>query len=378
MRNRKQRWPLAGAMIAFIALAAPAAAKEVVWAKTGANVGAMQAQIQICTDEARLIAVGANTSRIPGLPPGAGSQLIAAIVGGGFSAALTPRARSEYVHGCMVGRGFGAIDLSPAEESELARQITPDARASWIAVFYQRADFEQRSASAQRPVLDAACATDDCRPRGLPRGQTEPFTVGGARIDPATLVTPTGEVDGRGAILSGRITHRRTGRLTKSAPDAAFRNFRFADDLIVHQVLATGEHGEARETYWCGRIVKTGLGNVNEYCLWADDGGVTVYMGMHQEWLNTPALSEDSWYLPSANFSLKESADDLIGPMDFGLHVTKVGKGGVRVLAEATLNGKFEDFWTADIPLDEAGRAVLPLWTYPALCSNWDKNISRI
>jgi hypothetical protein len=332
-----------------LTIAQPALA-EVVWAKAGGDPTSMQAEYQDCTEEAHLVGVTLNASRAyVGVPPVVGDQLVGMIVGAGFSAALTPKARSDYLKGCMYGRGYGAIALSASEEADFEAQKTLQAQAAWISAFYRNTDFNARRA-AVLPI-----------PQSPPeRVSAEPFTVGAVRIDPAALTLATGELDGVRAILSGPITHRATGRISKAQ---GFEGFSLDDGLIVQKAVVSGPQG-ANQTYWCGRISKSWPDGANDHCLWEDANGVLIYSGRDTPWLDRPSFYEDPVHQPSARFSVVESSDDLIGPMDFGLYVEKITATKVRVLAQAKFNDQYIDFWAADLPFDADGKAVLPSWSY--------------
>ena len=268
----------------------------------------------------------------------------------GFAAALTPRARADYVDGCMRGRGYSGIDLTPAEAADLKARTTPEAQAAWIDAFYGAADFARRLGSSSR--LPPAPPPTAAPP--------EPFTYAAARIDPATLKVHAGELGPGAVILSGPISHRATGRI---AGAQGFKDFRLDEGLIVQKVVVSGPQGD-NQAYWCGRARKAWPDGVSDHCLWTDGRQVLVYPGRDAPWLDQPQFTYDPSREPQASFSVAESQTDLIGPMNFDLSVDKVGPDFVRVVAEANLGKDYIDFWAAKLPFDAAGKAVLPFWSY--------------
>ncbi|HEX4198533.1 MAG TPA: hypothetical protein VHZ26_13935 [Caulobacteraceae bacterium] len=114
-----------------------------IWAKAGTDATSMQAEYQACVEEARFVGVTLDTGRTGVSAPG--GQLIGMIVGAGFSAALTPKARLDYLNGCMEGRGYRPLNLTVDETADLSAQKTPEARTKWITAFYNRSGLTIRT-----------------------------------------------------------------------------------------------------------------------------------------------------------------------------------------------------------------------------------------
>ncbi len=312
----------------------------------------MQREYRACSDEARLIGVAANLK--PGnmaLQPGAG-QLIGLFIGAGVSAALTPKARSEYVEGCMRGRGYYGLTLSPDEAADLDAQKTADAGAAWVERFYGRADFEQRLALASAPEVTA-----------LPQLKPEPMTFGAIRFDPSLLAVANGVVGLGKPVLTGRIAYRQTA-LVKSDVSAFPAH-------IVHGSLAYAvvwsQDGRPANTYWCGRM-KMGMiggGSGQNYCVWiGKDGYVFDLMAGAPGLVNNHHFYSTLAKRALSNYALDENSTGSSEPMDFALFIKKISQGGLSLIADATLNGRPEQFWSADVLFDEQGKAVLPFWTH--------------
>jgi hypothetical protein len=347
-------WRPGAAAVAAASLlsAASSAASAVVWVKAGAGAPTMEGDYQDCTDEAHLIGVQLNMSRTTVTAPG--GVLIGAVVGAGFSAALSPKAHSDYIKTCMEGRGYGGLALTGAEEADYGSQKTPEARNGWLQAFYATPDFAGR----RDAVLAKLAGPPPSKP--VPPAPSEPFTFGAIKMDPATLTVASGEVDGVRAVVSGPITHRTTGRVTKAD---GFSGWGVKTGLVVQKSVVSGPDG-INQTYWCGQVSKAWPDGINDHCLWAGPGGVSIYPGRDTPWLDRPAFSDQPSRQTSASFAVEESPDDLIGPMEFGLYVEKVTTSYVRLVAEAKWNNKYVDFWAADLPFDDQGKAVLPFWSH--------------
>lgn len=352
MLGRKRGSRLAAGLAAAIVTgAAPACADDIIWGRPGADAAAIQLDAAACLRESHLVGVMADMSRTSITTPG--GQAVGMLFGAGFSAALKPKAQASYAKSCMSGRGNLAVTLTPREAADLKAQSTPQARATWTDALYHSPDFATRLAAlAPPPPLPP--------PPETPR---EAFTIGAVRLDPATLTVAGGELHPIQAILSGPITHRRTGRVTATQ---GFNGYGVAQGLVVQAAVVQGPQG--RQTYWCGKVSKSWpLDGYSDHCLWSDGRDVLVFPGRDASWLDRPTFNDEPGRQASASFSVTESPDDLIGPMAFGLYLEKVTDQGVRVTAQAALKGKFIDFWSADLPFDAEGRAVLPFWTHRLL-----------
>ena len=362
-----RRYAAAFVTMVSIVSAAFSAAGAVVWVKADTDANAMLRELQFCTDESHLVGVEINMSRTNVSAPG--GILIGALVGAGFSAAMKPKAQSDYQRDCMLGRGFRAIRLSSIESNQLDALAPPDARSNWLMSFYARPDFDQRRAATLAPPDARTCAPGgpcsnvtnaDAIGATSVGAMPDPYAFAGVKFDPAALTVSTGELKPVSAILSGPADHRRTGRLIGAR---GFNGYRADDGLVVHKVVMSGPEG-GNQVYWCGHLSRLWPDGFNDHCLWSGPSGVRIYPGRDVPWLDAPAFTDAPSKQTSASFGVSESEDDLIGRMDFGIFLKKVAPQFVEVVAEAKFEGHYDDFWIAVLPFDDQGRAILPFWDY--------------
>ena len=146
-------------------IATPAPGATSIWTNPKLDAVAMLADLAECEDEARLVSPTTNIAVVDN-PPQAGEAVyvgplgvpIAKVMASPFEAALKPKARFDYIKGCMTGRVYGPIELTRSEEADYKSQTTPEAQTAWIKRFYSSPGFDKRLALIfePRPTTDAA------------------------------------------------------------------------------------------------------------------------------------------------------------------------------------------------------------------------------
>jgi len=341
--------------VAFGLAAAPALADtpNVIWAKVGTPSPVMETDYNACVRESDTVgvAVSAEFERQLG-GDGYGPVGIAigtGVVGGFFSSALTPGARSSYLRTCMLGRGYHAIGLSPEEVSAFDSVKTPEARTVWLAQFYNRSDFAQRLAASS--------------PASLRESNDESLTYGAVRFNPAALTPATGIVRVGGVVLSGSIGHRRTAQVQKDIR-ARFGSgaAQISAGSVLQQVVFPDEDGTDR-TYWCGPFTRAMFTEV--VCARKDADHYFLVHARGARWITTGLDPNDgTGEADSDAYITKESADDLVGSIGFALAVRKLSKTSITLEAVVNQGSDYETLWEKELPLDVNGAAILAFWTH--------------
>ncbi len=88
-----------------------------------------------------------------------------------------------------------------------------------------------------------------------------------------------------------------------------------------------------------------------------ESDGEPWWAGLPATW--TPFIWKDS----TADFTIAESPDDLLGPVSLSVIVKRLTRSGVALSAEATKDGKTVVFWTGTATFGADGKAILPCWT---------------
>jgi hypothetical protein len=259
--------------------------------------------------------------------------------------------RTDYFKTCMLEHGYHAIPLTTAEAVALAAIKSPDIAESWLEQFYGRPEFQHRLAGAS--------------PLPLPEANNEPLAYGAVRFNPAELTAAVGVVKVGGVILSGKVGHRRTGRLavgTTVRPDGFHTNI--AAGTILHQAVFRDED-DSDKTYWCGAF-RTMIGSMDDICARNGPSGYVLFHpsgGAH--WIATGIDTHGVHaFADRDSFDLVESPTDLVGEIGFALAVRRINKTSIVLEAVVNRGADFETLWKKALPLDGERRAILPFWTH--------------
>jgi hypothetical protein len=350
-------------------MASPAAAKGAfVYAKSGADRGAMQAQAAACWDEAR----GVKPPSVPYMaqPTAAGAAaagLATGILQGILQGIAEGKMQMKYLDACMREQGFGKLQLTQEEDVALGAAKGEAARHAWLDAFLAQ-DLQARIAAALTPAVPQ-----------FARARSEPFVVGGVRFDPATLVAAKDPVALKQPLLSGAAGHRLTARAAKPFEVDGLAKTRITQGAVFHQIVLNGA------TWWCGPIefkaALTGWSDVVQ-CVGSDFEGYQVF----QPWPNPPFGKPQPWLVAdtgsppmlykTGEIVLEASPTDLLGPVDVTFQAVKFTKAGVQLEAVAARGADRVTFWQGFVRLDADGRGALPFWTRRLQLQKTEKTLS--
>jgi hypothetical protein len=339
----------------FVASIACAREPAFIFAKPGTGRAETQAQGQTCFDEARGV-----KPRNPSYTPPYTSNVYAAS-GAAFAVGIMQgiaeaKARGAYVTACMRGAGFAKVPLTSDEETRLKAAKVQAERDAFFDTLLAQDDLKARAAAALVPAV----------PQIKP-ATTEPYTVGGLRLLPATIsVAPQG-VAAKQSLLTVKAVHRKTATLTADFQFRSLLDTRAEAGAVFHQVsyAAVPKGGDSGDTKWCGPVRNNSIrGRVRQpYCIWATfDGYQAAVLYGAKDWLTGnggPAAPLDT--IKDATLSLNESPEDLIGPVDLSLDLVKLAKSGAQIEAIATRDGQKVEVWASFVKF-ENDTGVLPFW----------------
>jgi hypothetical protein len=339
----------AAVAVAAFSVAAPAAAKPAtLFAKAGLGPAATDAEIKACAQDAR--SIKANVKMPVVINPNPYAILGGAIAAGFIAGYEQGKARDAAVETCMRGKGFGRLELTPEEDAEVAALKTNEARAGWREAFLGK-DIGARVEAALVPAVPQ-----------LADAKAEPLVIGGVRFDPAQLATPAGPVALKAPLLTGEIGHRRTATLAEPFDLPGLLKTHADAGAVFHEVAFNGV------TAWCGVLAsKPPLTGVQHdmHCISTDFGGYqVVYSWDAKPWLVATSRGAPPIVAKEGRLVLKESATDLIGPMNVVVQSTRFTKTGVALEALVFHDGEKLTFWRGEVALDDQGHGVLPFWTH--------------
>jgi hypothetical protein len=343
-----------------------ARADDHLWSKMGATQAAEDADWAACRQDSKTVpvhmngAVGVSTS-----PAGAIGGLIALAIIEGVKKA---QAEAAFDRHCMKRHGWVWLPLTPEEQAALGRQKTPTDKAAWVDTFYA-GDIGARLDEAARPKAPV-----------LPTAQDEPMTLGALRFDPDVLTATAGPVSAGQTVLAGKIRHRRTATLNKSVDVSGVMKLH-ADAGTVFEALVIPTDFEPAQTYWCGPMrAKPALSpaRVTDDCVTLEDTGYVVLPAQGESWLADPPdpASALKWKTTAVDFSMTESDQDLIGPMDLTLTVTKITAKAISLEAKAGRDGKTVIVWSGALAVEADGMAVLPFWSHRLVLTRAGKTVT--
>ncbi len=317
----------------------------------------MSAELAACKEEALTI----GSFPVGNLPASAGpygviiGMAAQGLVGAGL---VTPKVRAAYVRTCMQGRGYVSLELSEPDKITFDKQPTEAAVEAWIDAYNQRPDQQQRVAAA---AAEAAKVAAVGRPT-LPQASDEPLTIGAVRFDPAALVPASTPVTNGMIALSGPIRHRGTARVVSDVRFGGHDEYLIPAGAVMLQDMTNGHDGIAH-TFWCGELTKNG-GKPRRYCLWDDHHSFTILANTYPTLIGAPKLDAPLASAPNIPLVLEMSPTDLAEPINLAIVVTHIGGNSVSLSASAYNGPLWDEFWTANIPWDADGKAVLPFWTH--------------
>lgn len=264
---------------------------------------------------------------------------------------------------CMRKEGWAKLTLTAEEEAAYGK-TSGDARRTWTDDFL-KTDIAARVEAGLKPKSDK-----------LPTAAMVEPAAGAVRFDPAVLVAAEGPVSRGQALLTGKVSHRRTATLHDDVViPFALGSLKALKGAVFQQVElrpADMAGADERSSMWCGRVHTAIAGTVPQ-CFWSDFDGYhegtftaafITYPG-YEDWLvSEPTFQSAAVRAIPGPIALDISDTDLIGPLDFALKLDRIDKTSLRLSAVASKDGKDARFWNGIVPLDTSGRAVLPMWSH--------------
>lgn len=269
------------------------------------------------------------------------------------------RAGHRFVILCMLTQGYEQLPLTPGEAGAFAAAKGSGPAALWLQALAAK-DLEPRLAAARASRVPVP-----------PRLRDEPWAIGAARIDPASLKLAPGPVVVKGDVLTGVLAHRRTAVLQSDFIDHGVGDAAPAGTVFQALIPPTTlpQPMDRALTTWCAHFSKKGgalmRGELAVECVHANlAGSYDFAIGFGQPWLVATAGLDSFWNRSvKAPVVLVEQDHDGIGPVDFALVVAEITPTAVTLAATATREGKSVIFWRGALAFDIDGRAVLPCWT---------------
>ncbi|EJL34767.1 hypothetical protein PMI01_01460 [Caulobacter sp. AP07] len=358
MSKSRMRWA-AGLTLAAGLVASPAQAAKPMTAhvKSGGTYDAIVADYGTCNK-----AFVDPTSRPPNVPlpqTSVAAQAGASLAVGMMQGYAKEKARQAYVDDCMGALGYSKIDLTPAETTGLKQAKGDVGKKAWFDAFLAQ-DFSVRIAQVQALTPP------------LPPSEPQPYGVGGVRLDPASLKAATGlaQADGvNNIVLTATAAHLRTATL-KTPMDLKLGMGRLvAPAGAVFHLIDYGPGATPvapRGAAWCGPIsLKSMLmKRVGATCFVNVPGGYEMSpSGNLSTWLAGPeGVVRGSLGSIDGAIDLAPSDTDLIGPMTVALRVVGGSETTIALQATAARDGEAVIIWWGLAPINDAGRAVFPLW----------------
>jgi hypothetical protein len=241
----------------------------------------------------------------------------------------------------------------------------PELASAWVGRFYERPDFAGRLANVTGMRLPEADVS-------------EPFAYGAMRLDPSSLALPSGVVPVNGAVVSGKASHRATGRLLRDVASPYYNDGHMLAERPLEEAVLSGE-GDTPHTYWCGAHNFKNTFQVQPACLRNDaDGGFVMIYPEGADWIATGIEPQSAATVPSGPdvVFFEQSPSDLVGPFDFTMVVLKLTDQSVTLRAVVTRGDDDETLWKDTLSLDPDGKAALPFWSHRLVLTRTGNGVS--
>lgn len=271
------------------------------------------------------------------------------------------QARGKAQAYCMVNMGYVSVPLTE-DEAKAFRKVKQPARLEWEKQFLTQ-DLEARIAAVRTPAVPP-----------LPAYRAMPDTIGGLKIDVASLARRDGEIAVGGVAITGKAERARTAVL--STPIATPEG----------QVQVTGEPGAVfhlvdyrpqraallrnQGSTWCGPVTQTAASSPPApatYCFTSTPDGYNVFRPSGFAWLAGPY--RDGFVLPQYHnpIVLEERDQDDLGPFELEITIADLTRSRIEVEARAVRDGKRVLVMKRELKFDGDGKATLPLWSRRAV-----------
>ncbi len=351
-----------------LAWAGSAWATTELYAKQGGTVAEEGKLFDDCTAKAKTAEAKTRNHYTNPYAYGATSPaaIIAVSVVSGFMQGVhESRERRRFEDRCMRKGGWAKVALTFPEEAAYAKASEAE-RPAWTDAFLQ-GDIAGRVQANLTP-----------KAAKLPTPDAEP-AVGAVRFDPASLTAAQAPAAKGEALLTGKVSHRRTATLHDEVKvPLPIGSIHVPKGAVFQQVelrAAADAADDEASALWCGSIKPAiAIGSAIPECFWTDFEGYhfgTVQAGFlddpagFKSWLVTaPVFDSGTTRVFDGPVPLDISDTDLLGALDFRLRLDKIERDGLRLSAVASRDGKDVVFWSARIATDASGKAILPFWTH--------------
>jgi hypothetical protein len=355
------------AMLTF-ASAGSAWATTEIYAKQGGTVAEEGKLFDDCVAKAKTAEAEAPNHYTNPYAYGATSPaaiIAVSLVSGFMQGVHESRERQRFEDRCMRKAGWAKVALTFPEEAAYSK--APEAeRPAWTDAFLQ-GDIAGRVQVALTP-----------KAAKMPTPGAEP-AFGAVRFDPASLTVAAAPAGKGEALLTGKVSHRRTATLQEDVKvPLPIGSIHVPKGAVFQQIdLRTPADAadEEASALWCGHVKPAlAIGRAIPECFWTDFEGYhfgSVPAGFlddppgFKSWLVTgPSFESGNTRVFEGPVPLEVSDTDLLGELDFRLRLDKIEKDGLRLSAVAARDGKDVVFWSARIATDQSGKAILPFWTH--------------
>jgi hypothetical protein len=361
MRLIASRLALGAALAAAFVPAARAAEPLSILAKAGGSYAQREADKASC----KAIAAQAPTADLPGLSySGAGGGVaypdMATAAGGAIAMLIiagieTNQARGRAVGLCLTGMGYTGLTLTP-EEAAAYGGLAGAKREAWERAFLA-SDLSARIEAATRPSVPQ-----------LPPFRDEAGTIGGVRVDLASLAAAAGPVKTGEALMTGRLSRVRTAVLTQPFEGGGGAIRVEAKAGTVFQLIDVRPQRSrwlrSQAATWCAQVDETTQGSTSpqNYCFYSLRDGYEAVRAQGYPWLwaSYGGIRVSGITGP---ILLEERADAGEPPLDFEVRLVTLSARRAGVSVVARKGGRTVFLQYRDLPLGADGRAILPLWS---------------
>ncbi|MDQ0465588.1 hypothetical protein QO010_003377 [Caulobacter ginsengisoli] len=360
MRSIASRAALALALAAISVQAAHAAEPAAVLAKPGGSYDQRAADQATC----KAIAAQAPAADLPGLSySGAGGGVaypdMATAAGGAIAMLIiagieTNQARGRAVGLCLTNMGYTAVTLTP-EEADAWRGLAGGRREAWERAFLAT-DLSGRIEAATRPSVPQ-----------LPPFREEPGTIGGVRVDMASLAATGGPVRKGEVLMTGRLARFRTAVLAQPFEGGGAIRVEAKAGTVFQLIDVRPQRSRwlrSQAATWCAQVNETTQGSTSpqNYCFYSLRDGYEAVRAQGRPWLwggyggiRVPNIA--------GPILLEERAGGDEAPIDFEVRLVAVSSRRIGVAVTARKGERAVGLQYRDLPLGADGKAVLPLWS---------------
>lgn len=295
------------------------------------------------------------------LPTAVGGLIAFAII----AAIDTSRARGLATAFCLTNLGYVGIPLTP-EESRTYAGLAGRDREGWERTFL---------AQDLKPRIDPL-VTPSVPP--LPPYRQQTGAQGGLKVELASLAVSEGPFKSGDRLATGKLTHWRKAVL--SAPFETIAGpiqLSGSPGTMFHQVDYRPQRAPLLRNQgatWCGPVVEKSQGqrSTQLYCFTTHADGYEPFRPTGYDWLAGPY--RDGIVLPrfTSPMVLEERGEEDADTIDLEVMAVQINASRVTLAAYAKRNNRSIRIWGRTLTFDQAGEAILPLWSHRLLIRKID------